>query len=121
MCSRPLNTEAYQKCRKENGGYFWIHSSFSQLDNSGSSAISIKSKGLTNVKIYVERTVFFKRLNLITRPPITSSAAGLALFFLLTYYFWDNIKVIVVLQNIDINNSLLYFNILDFCDFIVNF
>ena len=37
-----------------------LHSSFSQLDNSGSSAISVKGKGLTNVKMYVERKVFSK-------------------------------------------------------------
>ena len=34
------------------------HSSFSQLGNSGISAISVKGKGLTNVKMYVERKVF---------------------------------------------------------------
>ena len=31
------------------------HSSFSQLGNSGNSAISVKGKGLTNAKIYLER------------------------------------------------------------------
>ena len=32
-----------------------IYSSFSQLGNSGNSAISVNSKGLTNAKIYLER------------------------------------------------------------------
>ena len=38
----------------------YIHLSFSQLGNYGNSAISAKGKGLTNVKMYVERTVFSK-------------------------------------------------------------
>ena len=39
-----------------------LYSTFSQLGNSGNSAISVKGKGLTNVKIkiYVERNVFSK-------------------------------------------------------------
>ena len=32
-----------------------LYSSFSQLGNSGNSAISVKGKGLTNAKIYLER------------------------------------------------------------------
>ena len=36
------------------------HSNFSQLDNSSNSAISVKSKGLTNIKMYVERSFFSK-------------------------------------------------------------
>ena len=35
-------------------------SSYSQLGNSGNSAISIKSKGLTNIKMYVEGKIFQK-------------------------------------------------------------
>ena len=37
-----------------------IYSSFSQLGNSGNSAISVKGKGLANIKMYVERKVFSK-------------------------------------------------------------
>ena len=32
-----------------------LQSSFSQLGNSGNSAISVKGKGLPNAKIYLER------------------------------------------------------------------
>ena len=45
--------------------------SFFQLGNSGNSAISVKGKGFTDVKMYVERKVFFERSDLITRPPST--------------------------------------------------
>ena len=38
----------------------FLYSSFSQLGNSGKSAISVSGKGLTNVKKYVERKVFSK-------------------------------------------------------------
>ena len=31
----------------------FLHSSFSQLDNSGNSAISVKGKGLTDVEVYI--------------------------------------------------------------------
>ena len=41
------------------------HLSFSQL---GNSAISVKGKGLTNVKMYAERKVSKGKLE-ITRPP----------------------------------------------------
>ena len=38
-----------------------IHWSFSQLGNSSNFAISVKGKGLTNVKMYVER-IFFQKV-----------------------------------------------------------
>ena len=34
-------------------------STFCQLDNSGNSAISVKGKALSNVKMYIKRNVFF--------------------------------------------------------------
>ena len=39
-----------------------MDSSFSQFGNSGNSAISVKGKGLPNVKMYVERKVFFQKV-----------------------------------------------------------
>ena len=37
-----------------------MHSSFFQLGNSGNSAISVKGKGLTNAKIYLEKKDYSK-------------------------------------------------------------
>ena len=64
---------------------FWLQSSFSQLGNSGNSAISIKAKYLTSVKMYVERKVF-QKVSQDHLVPIVSSAAGLAPIFLLSCY-----------------------------------
>ena len=50
---------------------------FLLLGNSGN---SVKGKDITNMKIYLERKVIFKVTSV-------SSAAGLALISLLTYYF----------------------------------
>ena len=41
-------------------GFNEYQSSFSELYNSGNSAITVKGKGLTNVKMYVERNIFSK-------------------------------------------------------------
>ena len=41
-----------------HNGYMWDESSFYQLGNSGNTAISVKGKGITNVKMYVERKDF---------------------------------------------------------------
>ena len=50
---------------------------------SDNSAISVKGKGLTNVKMYVERKEFSKGKILLQghQGPSVSSAAGLALIF----------------------------------------
>ena len=60
--------------------------SFSQLGNSGN---SVKGKGLTNVKMYVERKDFSKGKIQLQGHQVQSisGAAGLALIFLLMDYF----------------------------------
>ena len=67
----------------------------------------LSGKVLTNVKMHVERKVFSKDKLLLQghQVPSVNSAAGLALVFLLMYYFEDYIKFIMVSQKIHTNNS----------------
>ena len=43
-------------------GFNEYQSSFSELCNSGNSAITVKGKGLTNVKMYTCRKKFFQKV-----------------------------------------------------------
>ena len=57
---RHLDSNFVQKCQKCQICVIYenlecMHSSYSQLGKSGNSAISVKGKGLTNAKIYLEK------------------------------------------------------------------
>ena len=68
-CLGNQRKRANQICRHEH--YSNLANRYISFFQLGNSAISVKGKGLTNVKMYVERKVFFERSDLITRPPST--------------------------------------------------
>ena len=69
--------------------YFQQDSSFSQLGNSGNSAISVKGKGLTNAKSYLERKDSSKVKILLQghQVPNVNSAPDLALIFFINVLY----------------------------------
>ena len=65
-----------------------MHSSFFQLGNSGNSAISVKGKGLTNAKIYLEKKILQKlKFNYkVTKYQMSIVQQIEPSYFLLMYY-----------------------------------
>ena len=98
--------------------------SFSQLGNSGNSAISVKGKGLTNAKIYLERN-FFSKVQIEFQGhqvPNDNSAADLALIFFINILFlrWHKMYYCRV-KNSHEQFLITYFNILAFVNSLSNF